>query len=149
MEEVLIAAEIVVGACLAAALLVLLYIFLRRRVIARGGDLTLCALRREPQARWKVGLLRCDDDYLCWVPLLGFSPRATHCWPRGGIELGGFAELPPGEMLDPGSVRVVLQGRAHGGKGPDQVELALGQDPYTALRAWVEATPPGRRPVDW
>ncbi len=145
---VLITAEIVVGACLLAAVLALAVIFVRRRLLARGGDLMLCALRTPPHARWRAGLVRFDDVSIAWLPLLGLSLRPTYCWDRQGLELGGFEHLSPQDALDVGSVRAVLEGHPIGA-GPRRVELALAQDPYTALRAWVEATPPERRPVDW
>ena len=146
--DVLVTAELVAGACLLAALIFLTSVFVRRRLLARGGDLMLCALRPEPQVRWKAGLLRFDDHSIAWLPLLGMTLRPTYCWDRQGLDLGSFAELGPGEAADAGSVRAVLRGTPLG-KGTSQVELALGPDPYTALRAWVEATPPERRPVDW
>lgn len=144
----LVTAEIVVGACLFAALATLTYIFVRRRLLARSGDLMLCALRIGSGERWRAGLLRFDDVSIAWLPLLGMTLRPSHCWERQGLDLGGFAQLGPGDALDSGSVRAVLRGVPIG-RGPVEVELALGQQPYTALRAWVEATPPERRPVDW
>lgn len=146
--EVLIAAEVVVGTCLAVALLILAFVFVRRRLLARGGDLMLCALRPEAQARWTAGLLRCEDVLVAWFPLLGFRLRPDYCWDRQGLDLTGMTGVGPNEPLDAGSVRAVLTGTPIG-RGPARVELALAQDPYTALRAWIEATPPERRPVDW
>lgn len=146
--SVLVTAEVVVGACLLAAIAALTFIFVRRRLLARGGDLMLCALRLSAQARWRAGLLRFDDDGIAWLPLLGFTLRPAYCWERQGLELGGFAQMGPGDAFDAGSVHAVLEGVPLG-RGPRRAELALGQDPYTALRAWVEATPPERRPVDW
>ena len=57
----LVTAEIVVGACLFAALATLTHIFVRRRLLARSGDLMLCALRIGSGERWRAGLLRFDD----------------------------------------------------------------------------------------
>lgn len=145
---VLVTAEIVVGACLFAAIAALAFIFARRRWLSRGGDLILCALRPDVPERWRSGLLRFDETSIAWLPLLSASLRPTYCWERYGLDLGNFAELEPGEALGVGSVRAVLRGVPIG-RGPDRAEIALGQEPYTALRAWVEATPPGRRPVDW
>lgn len=148
MAAVLITAEIVVGACLIAALAFLVFVFVRRRLLAHGGDLMYCALRRDAAPRWRSGLLRFDDTSLAWLPLLGLTLRPTYCWTRRGLELGSLSPLDPGESYDPTAVRTELVGDPHRGDVA-RAELALGRDTYTALRAWVEAGPPGRRPVDW
>jgi hypothetical protein len=146
--SVLVTAEIVAGACLAAALLALAFIFARRRLLARGGDLMLCDLRPAATAHWRAGLLRFDDASIAWIPLLGVTLRPAYCWDRQGLDLGSLAELAPGQRLEAGTVHAFLEGTPVS-RGPRRVELALGSDPYTALRAWLEATPPERRPVDW
>lgn len=151
MSQVLIAIEIVVGACAALALALLVVLFVRRRVLARGGDLIMCALRRSERARWKPGLLRFDDSSLAWFPLFGVRLRPRYCWDRAGLELanGRRVDLFPSRVGDDGaSVLAQLQGRERG-KGVSAVELALADAPYTALRSWVEASPPGRQPVEW
>lgn len=146
--SVLITAEIVISACLIVAVLALAFIFARRRLLARGGDVMLCSLRLPAQNRWAAGLLRFDDDSISWLPLLGASLRPRYSWHRQGLDLGSYVKVGPGQALDAGSVHAVLEGVPHA-RGPRRVEIALDQDPYTALRAWVEATPPERRPVDW
>ncbi|WP_162872763.1 DUF2550 family protein [Austwickia chelonae] len=149
--DALVAAEIVVGVCLGAVILLLLFVAVRRSVLARGGDLLLCGLRTDPQARWKAGLLRFDGLSLAWLPLLGVSLWPEHCWQRTGLDIGGFEELPPGDGLDANSVRTVLRGQPLSSPGGDSetVELSMGRDTYTALRSWVEASPPRHRPVEW
>ncbi|MBW3084571.1 hypothetical protein KEM60_00759 [Austwickia sp. TVS 96-490-7B] len=146
--EVLNTAEVVVGACLAVAVLTLIFIAVRRRLLARGGDLLLCSVRTDDKPRWRAGLLRFDDTRLSWMPLLGIWLSATYAWDREGLELGGIRQLEADQSLDPTAVRTALSGRAHGST-PTEAELGLGQESYTALRSWVEAGPPRRLPVDW
>ncbi len=151
MSQVLITIEIVVGACAVLALAFLVVLFVRRRVLARGGDLIMCALRRDERVRWKPGLLRFDDSSLAWFPLFGIRLRPRHCWDRAGLELanGQRIDVLASRQADDGqSVLARLRGRERG-KGVGTVELALADAPYTALRSWVEASPPGRQPVEW
>ena len=77
----LVTAEIVVGACLFAALATLTHIFVRRRLLARSGDLMLCALRIGSGERWRAGLLPVSythlDVYKRQSPPSGNTPAPT------------------------------------------------------------------------
>lgn len=151
MFEALITAEVVLGACVGLAAAFLAVIFVRRRFLARSGELLMCALRVDERARWRGGLLRLDDHVLLWFPLFGVSLRAAHGWRRENLELGTFHRLAEDSAVpdsDGTGVHVHLVGEPTAGRLAN-VELSLGVSPYTALRSWLEASPPGRRPVDW
>ncbi|MEP7160214.1 MAG: DUF2550 family protein [Dermatophilaceae bacterium] len=151
MSQVLVTAEIVIGVCAVLGIAFLFVVFVRRRILARGGDLMLCALQRSERSRWKPGLLRFDDANLAWFPLFGVSLRPRHCWERAGLELGNGNALhanQPRFAEEDQAVRARLSGNERR-KGRGSVELGLARAPYTALRSWVEASSPGHQPMEW
>lgn len=151
MSRVLVTAEIVIGACAALAIAFLFVVFARRRILARGGNLVMCALQRDEHSRWKPGLLRFDDAHLAWFPLFGVSLRPRHCWERTGLELGNgnpVRAAQPRAAEEAQIVRARLSGTERR-KGRGSVELGLAHAPYTALRSWVEASSPGHQPMEW
>lgn len=141
MEDLWLTSELLVGGCLLIVLLVLGSIFIRRRVIARGKPLTVCALREPGDNRWRFGLVRYGVTGLEWFTLTGLSLRPARRWERTLLEFGVSRPLEAGErpeILIPEAMRVDCTYR------DERFEIALAQDPYTALRSWLEASPPGR-----
>jgi hypothetical protein len=133
--------EVIVGGCLFLVAFVLGAIFARRRLIARGKPLTVCALREPGDGRWRFGLVRYGATGLDWFTLTGLSLRPARHWQRGLLEFGRSWPLEAGErpeVLIPGALRVDCTYR------DERFEIALAQAPYTALRSWLEASPPGR-----
>jgi len=116
MPSALVSAEVVVGVLVALAVLALLSVFVRRRVIAGGNDLALCGHRRAGSTHWRLGLLRLGTTRLEWFPLLGLTMRSRHEWQRHGV---------------------------HCYYGDLEFDLGLQTPHYTALRSWLEAAPPG------
>ena len=141
MEGVLLTGELLVGGCLLLAVLVLSAVFVRRRLIARGEPLTVCALREPGDRRWRFGLARYGTTGLEWFTLAGFSLRPARAWERTLLDIGGGQPLEAGErpeILIPAAMRVDCCYREM------RFEIALARAPYTALRSWLEASPPGR-----
>lgn len=146
------AVEVTAGA-IALLVLVGLALFVavtytRRRVIAHGADVVVCGMRPRPDARWRVGLLKFSTD-LQWYPLLGVTPRPQERWMRRTIDLGTPLPMEPDRRLSAvldKVVRVPAYGVSTDGRGM-HFEVGLGPAPYTALRAWVEASPPDPWPV--
>jgi len=141
VEDLWLTSELLVGGCLLIVLLVLGSIFIRRRVIARGKPLTVCALREPGDNRWRFGLVRYGVTGLEWFTLTGLSLRPARRWERTLLEFGVSRPLEAGErpeILIPEAMRVDCTYR------DERFEIALAQDPYTALRSWLEASPPGR-----
>jgi Protein of unknown function (DUF2550) len=141
MEGLLLTSEILVGGCLLVAALALGAVFVRRRVIARGEPLTVCALREPGDRRWRFGLARYGTTGLEWFTLAGLSVRPARQWDRTMLDIGGGQPLEPGErpeILIPAAMRVDCSYR------DVRFEIALARAPYMALRSWLESSPPGR-----
>ena len=141
MNGLWLTSELLVGCCLFTVAFVLGAIFARRRLIARGKPLTVCALRDSGDGPWRFGLVRYGATGLEWFTLAGISLRPAKRWDRSVLEFGAGRRLETGEkpeILIPGAMKVDCSYRA------ERFELALAQGPYTALRSWLEASPPGR-----
>lgn len=95
------------------------------------------AFRAEDQDHWRRGTLRFVAGRLV---LKGPGGLAGGPWQRGQLDLGVSRPLDPeaARQLDrEGLIQVPV---SYPGS---RFELALGEDHYTALRAWIEAVPPG------
>lgn len=141
MHELWLTSELLVGGCLFIVVFVLGAIFIRRRVIARGKPLTVCALRESGDGPWRLGLVRYGTTGLEWFTLTGISLRPARRWERSLLQFGAGRPLETGErpeVLIAGAIKVDCTYR------DARFEIALAQAPYTALRSWLEASPPGR-----
>ena len=141
VHELLLTSEALVGGALFIVAAVLGAVFTRRRLIARGKPLTVCALREPSDQRWRFGLARYDATGLEWFTLAGLSLRPARQWERGLLDIGAGQPLEPGErpeVLITAAIRVDCRYRQA------RFEIALARAPYTALRSWIEASPPGR-----
>ncbi|PRY62900.1 uncharacterized protein DUF2550 [Knoellia remsis] len=133
----IVTAEIVLAVALALVALCVVFVWLRRRWISGGQPLMICAVRTADR-RWRLGLARIADDRLDWFSVVGPSLRPGHSWRRRDLDLGApkrLAEPVPGLPSD----AVSVAGRTH----DHACELALSPAAYTALRAWLESSPPG------
>ncbi|WP_377641208.1 DUF2550 family protein [Oryzobacter terrae] len=129
---------------LVLALLVLLvvgaltFVWARRRFISGDGrPIMLCARRDDPVGRWRLGLARLGADRFEWFSIVGPSLRPEVSWQRGELDLGTpepLADPIPG-LADPVAVR--------GGTKGSMCEFAFAPAAYTAIRAWLESSPPG------
>ena len=139
MSGWLLPGEVLVAALLAVVLVVTATVFARRRTIARGEPLVVCAVRDAGSGRWRVGLARYGASGLDWFTLGGLSLRPSRHWQRTRLEIGAPRRLEPGDHLDvlPDAVAVACH------YDNQTFDLALSPGPYTALRSWLEASPPG------
>ncbi len=139
MPSALVSTEIVIGTLIVIAALVLATTYLRRRYIARGQPLTLCALRPAGTDRWRLGLMRFGGNALEWFPLGGVTLRSRHRWQRQRLLLDAPVHLAGRDVIAvlPDAYRVPFT------DGDHDFELALQGPDYTALRSWQEAAPPG------
>ncbi|KGN35057.1 hypothetical protein N802_02325 [Knoellia sinensis KCTC 19936] len=129
--------ELVLAVVLALIVLFIVYIWLRRRYISGGKPLMLCAINTGDR-RWRLGLVRIAGDRLDWFSVVGPSPRPAHSWLRHDLDLGAPKRLPdavPGLPAD--AISVVGRSRS------TDYELAMSTAAYTAVRAWLESSPPG------
>lgn len=141
VDDLWLTSEWLLGGCLLIGLVVLAAVFIRRRLIARGMPLTVCALREPGDRRWRFGLARYGPTGFEWYKLDGISVRPARKWDRALLDIGAGQFLESGErpeILIPEAIRVDCSCRG------ESFEIALAQAPYTALRSWVEACPPGR-----
>lgn len=139
MGELVLPTELVVGALLALVLLVAVATYARRRAIARGEPLVVCAVRDVDASRWRLGLARYGQSGLDWFTLAGISIRPARRWARSSLEIGPPRSPARGDRLDILPDAVVVTCAADGSR----FDLALAPGPHTALRSWVEASPPG------
>src|SRR5471030_1845940 len=112
-----------VGGALFIVAAVLGSVFARRRLIARGKPLMVCALREPGDRRWRLGLARFGTTGLEWFTLLGLSLRPARQWDRGLLNIRASRPLEPGErpeILIPGAVRVECRYR----RKPFEIALA-------------------------
>ncbi|HOA67267.1 MAG TPA: DUF2550 family protein [Phycicoccus elongatus] len=128
-------AELILAALLALIVLTLAFIWLRRKVIARGHDLILGAIRTTADPRWRLGLIRLRGDQFEWFSVVGPRMRSERSWARHDLDLGAPTPVDVDIPGIPGAVMVDT--------GRHQTELALSPPSYTAVRAWHESSPPG------
>lgn len=136
--SVLVTTEIIVGSLLAITFLLLAFVWLRRRYVADGGPLLLCALRTEADPRWRLGLVRLHGSRLEWFSVVGPSFTAAYSWRRQDLDLGApepLEEQVPGLPAD----AVSVTGRC----GALPCGLAFSPPSCMAVRAWLESSPPG------
>lgn len=141
MNELWLSGAVLVGGCLLIVAFVLSSIFIRRRLIARGKPLTVCALRDPGETRWRFGLVRYRSTGLEWFTLTGIWVRPARRWERNLLQFGAGRPMETGErpeILVDGAIKVDCRYREA------RFEIALAQAEYTALRSWLEASPPGR-----
>jgi len=133
----IVAIELVLVVALALLVAGIVFVWLRRRYISGGKPLMLCAIS-VGDGRWRLGLARIAGDRLDWFSVIGPSLRPAHAWVRHDLDLGAphrLGEAVPG--LPPDAVTVSGRSRS------THYELAMSPPAYTALRAWLESSPPG------
>ena len=135
--SLVVSGEILAGVLIVLVLAALLYIFVRRRLLSSGAPLMLCALRPHGGTQYRLGLLRFSGNALEWFTLVGPSPRPARTWERPLLQLG--PPRPPASPIAglPEAVTVECRYRA------DTFEVALAPAAYTAMRSWLESSPPG------
>jgi Protein of unknown function (DUF2550) len=135
--SLVVSAEIVAGVLVLLALGALLYIFVRRRLLASGAPLMLCALQAPGRRDFRLGLLRFSGGALEWYTLVGPSPRPARQWERPRLELG------PPEPLHHAIAGLQEAVAVECRYGSESFRLALAPMAYTAMRSWLESSPPG------
>ena len=133
-----VAAELVLALVVLLVVGALTFVWARRRYISVDGrPVMLCARREGVAGRWRLGLARLSSDRFEWFSIVGPSLRAEVSWLRGELDFGSAVPLtdPIPGLADP----VAVQGRA----GTQSCEFAFVPAAYTAVRAWLESSPPG------
>lgn len=133
----IVSAEIVAGTLVLLALLVLAFVFTRRRRLASGGPLLLCAHRPAGRPQFRLGLLRLSGSTLEWFTLVGPSLRPACTWERPRLQL----EAPRTPAQPVSGLPEAVEVKCH--DDGDTFTLALAPAAYTAVRSWLESAPPG------
>ena len=136
--DAVVAAELVVAVVVVLVVGALTFVWVRRRLISGDGrPVMLCALRDGPATPWRLGLARLGAQRFEWFSIVGPSLRPEVSWLRGQVDLGipePLADPIPG-LAEPVSVTGSASGQSY--------EFAFVPAAYTAVRAWLESSPPG------
>ncbi|MDO5627791.1 MAG: DUF2550 family protein [Mobilicoccus sp.] len=147
----ILAVEIVLVGIATLLVLAIAGVYLRRRMIGHNSDVVLCGFRPSPQSRWRPGLLRMSANTLSVFPLFGLTALPVHTWMRRSLDVPGTEALDAegglSTLLGQNALRVVGHGITESGTRVD-LNIALSRSSYTALRYWVEASPPSDRPLN-
>jgi len=141
MQGLLLIGELMVGSVVLVLLTIVGVVFARRRLIAHGKPLTVCALREPGDRQWQVGLARYGSSALEWFTLWGLSLRPAHRWERSVLDIGSGQQLQPSERPE---ILIASAWKVDFRYRDESFEIALAQAPYSALRTWVETSPPGQ-----
>jgi hypothetical protein len=138
----------VIGAVVAAVLLALFLLGLRRRLIQRSGGTFDCSLRWDVAEKtdtsgkgWGYGIARYNGDRVEWFRVFSYAPRPRRVLERSAIEVAGRRAPEGEEELALLSEAVILTCLHRGVR----LELAMSDDALTGFLAWLEAAPPGQR----
>ena len=128
----------------AVALLLVIGMLVRRRVLTRsGGTFDMSINRRgEPAAKgWTLGLAVYRDTELEWYRTFSLSWRPRYRFTRGDVRIAGRREPEGYEVhaLHAGHLVVGTQNAS----GVQQ--LAMSANALTGLLSWLESSPPGQR----
>jgi hypothetical protein len=133
-----VAAELVLALVVLLVVGALTFVWACRRFISGDGrPVMLCARRQGDAGRWRLGLARLSSDRFEWFSIVGPSLRPEVSWLRGELDLG--APTPLADPIPGLAEPVAVQGHA----GAASSEFAFVPAAYTAVRAWLESSPPG------
>jgi hypothetical protein len=130
----------------ALALLVLLVMVGRRAVLSRGLCAFDCSLRAETIRQispWRHGVARYGDENLEWFRVFGVRHRPAESLSRRRLTILSRRPPEPEEGGDVPPDWVVVRCAY----GSVVVELAMSEDAFNGLAAWLESAPPGQQPV--
>ncbi|MFW5420093.1 DUF2550 domain-containing protein [Nocardiopsis sp. CNT-189] len=135
---------------LAAALLGIGAVALRRFLLERGGGAVECHLRPCGGARpapWRIGLGRYGSERLHWYRVFSLWPRPAAELSRRGLVVVGRRAPGPEDLTElTEDLAVVGVGwAAEDGSDPEEpaYELAMGESALTGFLSWLESMPPG------
>ena len=137
------------GVLLGLAVLAVLALAGRRRVLARGGSTFDLSVNRRPESTrdegdprgWTLGIGRYNDSYLEWFRTFSFSPRPVLRFERGHVEVERRRRPVGSETYALHAGNTIVECTLDGGV---PVQLALSPQALTGLLAWLESSPPGR-----
>jgi hypothetical protein len=131
------------GLVLGVALILLVTLFARRLIIARGGTVQLSVrLNSRQRGRgWAIGMGRFSGDRLVWYRLFSLSPRPRRVLNRRDLQVVGRRDPSDTERHALMHGSVVLECATRDG---DLIELAMDNATLTGFLSWMEAATRGR-----
>lgn len=136
--DVLIVSEIVLAVVALTLVGALTFVWARRRYISGDGrPVIVCALRDDAESRWRLGLARLGTERFEWFSIVGPSLRPEISWLRGEVRLG--SPQPTSDVIPGLAEPIAVSGSAAG----RTCDFAFVPAAYTAVRAWLESSPPG------
>jgi hypothetical protein len=131
-----------VGVVLGTALAVLIALFVRRLLIARGGgtiEVSVRLYRRQRGRGWALGLGRFSGDKLLWYRMFSLAVRPRRVLSRKDLTVVTRRDPSGGERLALMTGSVVLECATESGP----VELAMDSAALTGFLSWMESAAPG------
>ena len=120
----LVVAEVVLALIVLVIVGALTFVWARRRYISGDGrPVMLCARRDGEGDRWRLGLARLSSDRFEWFSIVGPSLRP---------EVGVRVQKETAGQQQPWLATSPIEG-----------QFAFVPAAYTAVRAWLESSPPG------
>lgn len=138
-------AEVMAAVVVLAVLLPLIWVVVRRRLLARQGGTFDCSLRvpaAAPGTGWVLGVARYAGEFLEWYAAFGFSMRPRLRLERSwtvAVEQREPSPLEAVSLYEQRRIVLLEQRRTH----RDPRELAMSEESLTGLLSWLEAAPPG------
>lgn len=135
---------------LIAILLWLIWVFGRRRWLARQGGTFDCSARLETAVAnrgWVLGVAHYKGDWLNWYRVFGFSLAPRLRFHRSETTIAEQRTPSAKEMLSLYEGQRIVSLVAKGGDATP-VEIAIGAQELTGLLSWLEGAPPGRGRYD-
>ena len=131
------------AAIVGVMLMMVIAFAMRRRWLVRSGgtfDISINRRMSHGPAGWTIGVGRYLQNHLEWFRVFSLSPRASYRFERGSLHVHGRRQPEGKEVfaLHTGHVVVGCESEL----GVEQ--LALSPHALTALRSWLESSPPGQ-----
>lgn len=126
---------------LVCAIIPLLWLFLRRRWLARSGGIFDCELNlgSESMPRWALGVLRYSGEDLEWFRVLALGFRPERVLRRSAARIRAKVQ-PVLNGID--STQRLVRLETESESTAIAWDLAMDADAATGLLAWLEAAPP-------
>ncbi|MGK0540313.1 DUF2550 family protein [Propionimicrobium lymphophilum] len=125
------------------ALLVVIAILFRARLLASNKLAFSCSVRPSGEKRWRHGLAHYNGPMLLWYPVLGLGMRPKLIFSRSRISISRVEEItsqigsiPEAQIID------LISDQPVGDKS-NKWQLALSFGSRLGLNSWIEAAPPG------
>lgn len=137
--------ELLIGALVLVAVLLLVGLFARRRWLSQSGPMFECWLNRQPDGkptRWITGVARYNDGRLQWFRTFSWALKPGLVLTRELVRVTGRRPATAEEQASLPGVTVL---RVDRGEGLGVIELAMTPGAQTGLTSWLEAAPPGLR----